>query len=174
MENNATKIVLIVGASGVGKDSLLKSIQNQTDAKFIRRYITREPDANESNFYLDENAFLQRQEQDFFLSTWQAHNNLYGIARPHIEPGVNIISISRGAIKDFEKAYEDVTTIHITLSKEELEKRLRARGREDENAIQKRLNRTYPKIEAKKLIEFDNSDPLKIASQNFLTLLQEL
>lgn len=51
------KIVLIVGASGVGKDSLLKIIKSKIDANFVKRYITRIPDENESNYFIDEEAF---------------------------------------------------------------------------------------------------------------------
>jgi len=63
------KIVLIVGASGVGKDTLLRNIKDKMQANFIQRYITREPDKNESNFYLDKEAFLALKEKNYFISS---------------------------------------------------------------------------------------------------------
>jgi len=168
------KIVLIVGASGVGKDSLIKSIKDKLKINFVKRYITREPDQNESNYYVDTQAFKLLKEKNFFVSTWQAHENSYGIARFDIQDGLNLISISRSAIKDFEQEYKDVTTINITVSRDILEQRLKNRGRETKEQIEKRLNRTYKNIEAKNLIEFDNSEVLETSSKSFLQLLERI
>ncbi len=168
------KIVLIVGASGVGKDSLLKSIKNQPTINFVKRYITRQPDQNESNYYVDKEAFNILDKKNFFVSTWQAHENYYGIARFDIKEGLNIISISRSAIKDFESQYVNVTTINITVSKDILKQRLENRGRETKEQIEKRLNRKYENLNAKKLIEFDNSDPLENSSKKFINLIQRI
>lgn len=167
-------IILIVGASGVGKDTLLKSIKNKIDANFTERYITREPDNNESNYYLDKDAFKILIKENFFVSTWKAHDNKYGIAHSHIKKGLNIISISRGAIKDFEDCFKNVVTINITIPKKQLLKRLKQRGRESDEQIQKRINRSYSEIQAKNLINFDNSKSIKESSSDFLELIQKI
>lgn len=168
------KIVLIVGASGVGKDTLLRSIQNKTQFNFIKRYITREPDDNEQNYYIDSEAFERLKKDNFFISTWEAHSNKYGIAKNQIIDGVNIISISRSTIKDFEKYFENVVTVEITLSKDVLYERLKNRARENEEQIQKRLARTYENIEAKNIIQFDNSASVELSTSNFITLLERI
>lgn len=168
------KIVLIVGASGVGKDTLLQNIKGEIKANFVKRYITRKPDTNEKNFYVDKEAFGILKDDDFFISTWKAHENIYGISKNQIKKGLNIISISRGAIKDFEDRYDDVTTIEIILPRKVLYKRLKSRGREDEEAIQKRLDRSYDKIDAENLIQFTNDKPIKKSSKDFATLLINL
>ncbi|ADG92012.1 guanylate kinase/L-type calcium channel region [Arcobacter nitrofigilis DSM 7299] len=168
------QIVLIVGASGVGKDTLLKNLQNKIQANFVTRYITRKPDENENNYYIDEITFEKLKKDDFFISTWEAHNNKYAIAKNQIKNGLNIISISRGAIKEFEDNFKNVTTIEITLPKEILYKRLKNRARENEEEIQKRLNRSYTKIEAKNIIQFDNSDSIEQSTKNFITLLERI
>ncbi|MCI0500398.1 MAG: hypothetical protein L0Y61_01460, partial [Epsilonproteobacteria bacterium] len=93
------KIILIVGASGVGKDTLLKAIQNDIKANFVTRYITRVPDNNESNYYIAKDDFLYLKKSDFFVSSWEAHGNIYGISKLSLKDGLNIISISREAIK---------------------------------------------------------------------------
>lgn len=168
------KIVLIVGASGVGKDTLLELVKDSLEANFVKRYITRIPDENESNFYLDKKAFFVLEENGYFVSSWKAHGNLYGIAKEHIKKGLNIISVSRDAVKDFEKAFKHVTTIHVTLPKNQLQQRLENRKRETSEEIQLRLHRALKKVEAKKLIEFDNSDSLENSSKSFLSLLKNL
>ena len=40
------RIILIVGASGVGIDALLRGIRDKVKANFIKRYITRKPDSS--------------------------------------------------------------------------------------------------------------------------------
>jgi ribose 1,5-bisphosphokinase len=168
------KIILIVGASGVGKDTLIKNIKDKVEANFLKRYITREPDNNESNYYIDDEAFDSLQSDNFFVSTWNAHNNRYGISMSHIKDGLNIISISRGAIKDFEGKFEYVTTINITIPKEQLFQRLKNRARESDEEIQKRIDRSYTLIDAKNLIEFDNSKSIEESTQDFINLIQQI
>lgn len=171
-----TKIVLIVGPSGVGKDTLLKGAKKElkNDINFVKRYITRKPDKSEKNFYLDEYAFEILKHNSLFVSTWNAHENFYGIAKNTIKNGLNIISISRSKIEDFEKIYNDVYTINITVPKDELRNRLLIRKRESEEEIEKRLNRTYKKIVAKNLIEFDNSGNIEESINKFIKTLKKI
>lgn len=168
------KIILIVGASGVGKDTLLRAIKGKIEANFLKRYITRIPDDNEANFYLDTHAFDSLKDKGYFISSWEAHENCYGIAREHIQEGLNIISISRGAIKDFENEFDHVITINITIPKELLIKRLHVRGRENMDQILARIDRSYEIIESKNLIDFDNSESLEVSTQKFITLIQSI
>lgn len=168
-----TKIILIVGPSGVGKDTLLRHAKEELGGKlnFVKRYITRKADLNECNYYVDDYAFELLKHNSYFASSWNAHGNLYGIAKRSIKNGVNIISISRSKIKDFEEQYDDVYTINISIPTEILEKRLLFRGRETKEEIVKRLSRSYKKIEAKNLINFDNSTSLEESIQRFNNLL---
>lgn len=170
------KIVLIVGPSGVGKDTLLKAVKKEFEDKvnFVRRYISRMPDKNEDNFFIEASAFSILQTNNFFISSWLAHGNSYGISKTAIKKGVNIISISRSKIKDFETSFENVFTINITVSKEVLRMRLENRARESEEEIEKRLNRTYEKIEARNLIEFDNSLSKEESTVKFISLIEEI
>lgn len=171
-----TKIVLIVGPSGVGKDTLIKGAKKvlKNDVNFVKRYITRKPDKSEKNFYLDDYAFEILKHNSFFASTWNAHGNAYGIAKNTIKNGLNIISISRSKVKDFEKLYYDVHTINISVPREELKNRLLFRKRESLEEIEKRLNRSYEDISAKNLIEFDNSADIKKSCEKFIELLKKI
>lgn len=168
------RIILIVGASGVGKDTLLRGVRDKVKANFIKRYITRKSDSNEENFYVDSDAFKTLRKIGFFVASWEAHTNHYGIAKNQIKDGINIISVSRAAIKDFEKAYRDVTTISITLPKEVLKQRLKERGRETKEQIKERLSRSYSSLHVENLIEFDNSSSLEVSLKNFERVLSEI
>lgn len=174
MGNKMKKIILIVGASGVGKDSLIKSIKDKIEANFVQRFITRKPDSNELNYYVDKKAFETLNEDNFFISTWNAHGNSYGIAYSHIKDGLNIISISRSSIRDFESFYENVTTINITVPRDVLFERLKNRNRETSEEIEKRLNRSYSKIMAKNLIDFDNSQSIEESSKKLIEILENI
>jgi len=170
------KIILIVGASGVGKDSLIKEAKKdlKKEFNFVKRYITRKPDKNEKNYFLENCAFKLLKDNDYFISSWEAHENFYGISKNSIKNRLNIISISRSKISDFEKNFEKVYVINITLNKEELKNRLIKRGRESLEEIQKRLDRSYDKIEAKNLINFENDKPFEESKEAFIKLLKEI
>jgi len=170
------KIILIVGASGVGKDSLLNASNEHFSNKIniIKRYITREADQNEDNVFLEKEEFENLREKNFFISSWQAHSHHYGISQDSIKEGINVISISRSKIIDFERRYTDVSCIHVFLRRDELEKRLRLRKRENEEAIQKRLNIIKPKIKAKNLIPFNNAEVFTKSSKKFIALLTSI
>ena len=171
-----TKVILIVGASGVGKDTLIKEAKKELKKKFnfIRRYITRKPDKSEKNFFLEDSAFEILKENDFFISYWDAHNNLYGISKDSIRNKTNIISISRSKISDFEKNFDKVYVINITLNDTELKRRLIKRGRENIKEIEKRLERKYDKIEARNLIVFQNDKSFDDSVKAFIDTLKEI
>lgn len=171
-----TKIILIVGASGVGKDTLIKEAKKdlKKEFNFVKRYITRKPDKNEKNYFLENCAFELLKDNDFFISSWNAHENFYGISKNSIKNKTNIISISRSTIEDFEKCFKNVYVINITLNKKDLKQRLIKRGRETIEEIEKRLDRSYDKIEAKNLINFENDKSFEESKSSFIKLLKEI
>lgn len=170
------KIILIVGASGVGKDSLIREAKKELKEgfNFVKRYITREPDTNEQNYFVENSAFKLLKESNYFISSWEAHGNFYGVSKDSIKDKVNVLSISRSKIADFEKNFDEVYTINITLDKEELKKRLLRRGRESIYNIQKRLERSYDKVEAKNLINFENNRYFDESLEAFIELLKKI
>lgn len=175
-------IILVVGPSGSGKDTLLRSARNSFAGKssiaFARRYITRPPDENEDNYYVDAIGFDHLQKSGFFLSTWQAHQNYYGVAE-HMVGGHNrystiVCSISRSAIWDFDSRYENTLTIHVTAEKDVLKERLLKRGRERMADIERRLARAEKKPEARNLLVFDNSSDLQKSCARFSSILKQV
>ena len=173
-------IILVVGPSGSGKDTLLRSARKHLAGKntvtFAPRYITRPPDENEDNYYLDQIAFKHLEKSRFFRSTWQAHQHHYGIAE-HMFSGHNshstiVCSISRSAINDFDSRYDKILTIHVTAEKNILKERLMKRGRENVAAIERRLARAEQKVVANNLITFDNSRDLRENCTRFSSMIE--
>lgn len=176
------KLILIVGPSGSGKDTLLRAVRQRfscsSSLDFVRRYITRPPDNNEDNYYVDRSCFKVLKYNGFFVSDWQAHGNEYGIPRNVISRSNGyqrlLCSVSRGAIGDFEQFYDDVTVLQVTASKDVLRKRLQGRGRENLEDIEKRLARAEHPVHARDLICFDNSHSLEQSQRDFICLLEKL
>jgi ribose 1,5-bisphosphokinase len=138
-------LVLVVGPSGAGKDTLLlgakAALAGNPRYRFVRRVITRPADAGaEDHEAVTEPEFATR---DFALQ-WQAHGLRYGIPADiaaDIARGLIVIaSVSRLVIEDAAHRFP-VKIVEITAPPEVLGARLAARGREDAGNISARLAR---------------------------------
>ena len=135
-------LVLVVGPSGAGKDSLLNAAREafRDDLRmiFARRVITRPADPyGENHEPVSETEFAAR---DFALS-WSAHGLHYGIPAAVLDAApVVVANVSRGVIADTARRY-DVRVIEVAAPPEILAARLAARGRESNVDVARRLAR---------------------------------
>ena len=135
-------LLLVVGPSGAGKDSLLnaarEAFRDDPRIAFARRVITRPADPyGENHEPVSETEFAAR---DFALS-WSAHGLRYGIPRVALDAApVVVVNVSRGVIADAAHRY-DVRVIEVTAPGEILATRLAARGRESSVDVARRLSR---------------------------------
>ncbi len=177
-------LVLVVGPSGVGKDSLIAfaagRLAGRTDIGFVRRSITRPGDAGgEAHQAVTAVAFAAMAATGQFAVSWQAHGHSYGIPCETVDAvrcGRTLVANgSRAALGDFAAAYPRLEVVTITASRERLLERLVARGRETRSSILARLDRPPPPMPAGlSTHEIDNSGDLLDAGQRMAALIEAI
>lgn len=143
-------LFLVVGPSGVGKDTLLDGAREQLSAsrwfRFLRRVITRPEEAGgEDHIAATDEEFDDILSVGGFLHHWEAHGLRYGIPADALDDlgrGVNVVlNTSRNELEAFQEKVSNVVVVYISASPEVVEKRLRARARETDEEIARRLAR---------------------------------
>lgn len=172
---------LIVGPSGVGKDSLIAGAKAALadDGRFIfsRREITRPADAGgEDHVAVSAAAFTVRRNAGLYALSWNAHGLGYGVPvsiDAALEAGRDIVlNGSRGALDDARRRYPNLRIIEIGVSTGALRARLEGRGRETPLEIEARLARADTlRVTSDDVIRFANDRPLEESIDAFVALL---
>ena len=172
------KLVYVMGASGVGKDSLLSYARARlagSGVLFAHRYITRQPVAGDETFIaLTAEEFAARRELGLFAFAWAAHGYEYGIGR-EIEEWMRrgatvVVSGSRAHYRDGRVG--DCLPVLITASAEIAARRLAGRGREDAIERAERVARGAELAVIDGVEIIDNSGPLAEAGEALVALLR--
>lgn len=174
-------MVVVVGPSGAGKDSVMsyaaRHFSGEARLRFVRRVITRPADAGgEAHEAIDMGGFRAREVEGGFAVSWDAHGLAYGIPRETLDQlarGVTLVANgSRSALPAFAEAYPRLKVVVVTARPDILAARLAARGRENAEAIAKRLDRAVPEIViGADTVVIDNSGALDDAGNAFVSLL---
>ena len=141
-------LVLVVGASGAGKDSVLREAERllagRTDIVFMRRFITRELEPTENHIAISATEFDALDAARSFSLCWRANGLAYGIGRQleqHLADGkCCVCSVSRTVVADGRRLARALV-VEVTASPEQRNRRLIERGRESDEAIALRLER---------------------------------
>ena len=142
-------LMLIVGPSGAGKDTLINgaraALVNDHRVRFVRRIITRNADGGEETHdTLTEQAFELRRAAGEFALTWRAHGLHYGIPADigtDLAAGrVVVANVSRAVVAEAAERYP-VRVVEVSAPADVLARRLAARGREDAVDVARRLSR---------------------------------
>jgi ribose 1,5-bisphosphokinase len=143
------RLVLVVGPSGAGKDTLIglarRGCVDDGSIVFPRRVVTREASPFEDNQQVSLDAFRQGLAREEFAMHWEAHGHCYGLPRAiddHIRARRTVVAnVSRTVVGAMRRAYADVTVVAITAPPEILARRLAARARSSDGQIEHRLRR---------------------------------
>jgi ribose 1,5-bisphosphokinase len=171
------ELFYVIGASGVGKDTLLNYVRQKINGNypviFAHRYITRAVDGSENYVSLSREEFLLRREAGFFALWWMSHGNLYGIG-PEIniwmEKGYSVVvNGSREYLPEAQTLYHDIKVIVIEASPQSILQRLRERGREAEDEIRSRIERAKSiLINTENVITINNDGAIEQAGEKLL------
>lgn len=184
--SNNGRLIVVVGPSGAGKDSIIKAAQkhfsSNSRVKFVRRVITRECDpASEVHDSVSESQFLEKQAAGDFAVWWQANGLHYGLPSSVQEGVANgqlmIANGSRAAIPDIRSKFpQQLIVVLITATIEVLSQRLENRSRETAADITKRLqrNQTIAPLSGSDVMTIDNSGERPVAIQQFIAFIDSL
>ena len=162
---NFKKLIIITGPSGVGKGTVVKELLDRNkDIWLSISATTRNPRVGEKDglnyYFISEERFKDMIDKKEFLEWAQFAGNYYGTplssVNEKIEKGfIVLLEIEvEGAKQIKEKFPESLSIFLLPPSKEELEKRIRNRGTEKEEAIDKRLSRADYEIASSDEFDF--------------------
>ncbi len=173
-------LVLVVGPSGAGKDSVIdgarRLLAGEARVRFARRCITRPADAGgEDHVALGADEFARRRAAGGFALSWHAHGLDYGLPAEILDwqaGGATVVAnVSRSVLDEARRRHAPVRTVLITAAPEILAARLAARGREDAADIRARLSRKDFECGGDDVFVVDNDGPLQAAVSKFVELL---
>jgi len=153
------KMIVISGASGVGKGTVLNlMMENRKDLTFSVSATTRPPRPGEVDgvhyYFVTRETFEDMIQKGEFLEYDEHAKNYYGTPRAQaiekMKGGHVLLDIEPAGAKQVREAMPEATLVFIMPpSMEELERRLRGRGDTPEDQIKIRMERAVWEMEQK-------------------------
>ena len=151
-------LLVISGFSGAGKGTVMKRLLELHDEYSLSiSATTRKPREGEADgreyFFKTVEEFEKMIAEDAFIEHAQYVGNYYGTPKAYVEEQLDkgnnvILEIEIQGAMNIKRMFPDAVLMFITPpSAAELEKRLRARGTEDEATIKARLSRAAEEAE---------------------------
>lgn len=176
--------MLVIGPSGVGKDTLIGGARQALDGdkrfSFVRRLVTRPADIDlEDHISLEREDFARARKAGRFALTWQAHGLDYalpiGVDTDLALGRVVIANISRHAVPEAIAKYPRCRVIQISAEISLRAARLSKRGRENRDQIVARLAREGAALPADVTpVVIDNSSSVGIGVTAFIMALRRI
>ena len=145
------KVLVVVGPSGVGKDTLMQKVFDRYPNIFKKgvthttRKIRKGEKEGYNYYYVTEEEFLKLKEQDKFFDINYYNKKYYGLSKMELETQSNgdkilYIIIDINGAKNVNKA--KIPAIYVAIlppNEKTLKERLKGRGTESEEVIKGRL-----------------------------------
>jgi guanylate kinase len=150
MPNPKPGLFVIAAPSGAGKTTLVQAItRNNPDLRFSISYTTRKQRRNEAHgrdyLFVDVDEFERLRAAGAMLESATVFDNLYGTSREQVEQHLAeghsvILEIDwQGARQVRESMPECITIFIMPPSHDELVRRLRSRGTDSDEVVERRL-----------------------------------
>jgi len=177
-------VFVISAPSGSGKTTLLGGLlRAEHNLVFSISYTTRKPRGNEvdgTNYhFVVREDFEARARREEFLEWADVFGNYYGTHRSELERASRLgshllLDIDvKGARQLKERVPEAVSIFILPPSREELEKRLRARGEDSEEVIQRRLREAAAEIKNYGLYDYILvNDDVEQSTANLIAIIK--
>jgi ribose 1,5-bisphosphokinase len=148
---NPGTLVLVVGPSGAGKDTLIAIAQDLVGGPMIvfpRRIVTRDPSAAEANQGMPAADFDRAVGEGAFAFWWEAHGLKYGLpaAVDHdMVAGRSVVcNVSRAIVPRLRQRYARCEVVLVDAPREVRAARIQRRARASDGEIAARLDRNVP------------------------------
>ena len=180
---NQKKLIILTGPSGVGKGTVVKEILGKEKNFWLSiSATTREPREGEKDgenyYFLNQENFKEMIEQNLFLEWAEFAGNYYGTPLSSVNEKIKngftvLLEIEVEGAKQIKEGFTVLLEIEVEGArqiknkfpdslpifllppdKEELERRIRNRGTEKEEAIKKRLSRANYEISVSNQFDF--------------------
>ncbi len=174
------RLVLVVGPSGAGKDTLIELVRDacrdNERVLFPRRIVTRPSSAAEDNETLSEAEFAAAIADGAFAVHWRAHGHCYGLPvaiNEAIREGRCVVAnVSRSVVPALRAAYADVVVVSVTAPVEVLAQRLAARSRDTDGPLEERLQRAVDDTALKPDVTIVNVGPAADHARELLRAIE--
>ena len=173
-------LVLVVGPSGAGKDTLINAgkvaLRDEPAFVFPRRVVTREAVAAlEDHDSVSAEQFDLQERHGAYALSWEAHGLRYGlpasIAGDITAGRVVVMNGSRRMIPVAMEKFPGSRVVLIEAAPEVRAARLSGRGRESAGEIEARLRREVD-VPMPDAVRIDNSGPLDDGVARFVAALR--
>lgn len=174
------RLVLVVGPSGAGKDTLLRLAQaicvDDRNVAFPRRVVTRESSADEDNIAMSQDDFRRAREHGDFAVHWEAHGHSYALPldiNDDIRAGRAVVAnVSRTVIGALRQAYANLVVVAITAPPDVLAQRLAARARHSDGNLADRLARSVDDASANADVTILNAGSADYHSRHLVRVIR--
>lgn len=173
------RLIILTGPSGVGKGTLMRSLlERHPELYYSVSVTTRSPRPGEidgENYYfISRSKFEQLVAEGEFLEWAEFAGNYYGTPREAVLNQIHfgklvVLEIELEGARQIRASFPSALSIFILPpSFDELEKRIRSRAQDSEEAMARRLLRAQEEIQAAD--EFD----IQIVNDDFETALNDI
>ncbi len=174
------RLVLVVGPSGAGKDTLLglatAACADDPAIVFPRRVITREASAAEENEEVSAGTFQEALTRGEYAMHWEAHGHCYALPRAiddDIRSGRTIVAnVSRTVIGAMRRAYADVVEVLVPAPPNVLAERIAMRARSSDGRVENRLRRTVEDVSAAPDVTIVNTGSVEYHSRQLVRIIK--